>query len=78
MTTTATIDELYAQHIRPLPPSARLRLIELLAHDLAEATDAPPAKRSILELEGVGAELWQGIDAQQYVNALRDEWDNRD
>ncbi len=29
----------------------------------------------LLELEGLGAEIWEGIDAQEYVNALRDEWD---
>jgi hypothetical protein len=33
------------------------------------------AKRSILALEGLGAEIWQGIDAQTYVDALRAEWD---
>ena len=32
---------------------------------------------SILDLEGVGAHLWHGQDAQEYVNAIRDEWDNR-
>jgi hypothetical protein len=78
MTTTINIEELYAQQLRPLPLAARLRLIELLAHDLAIATEQLPATRSILELEGVGAELWRGIDAQEYVNALRDEWDNRE
>jgi hypothetical protein len=33
--------------------------------------------RSLLELEGLGAEIWQGIDAQDYVNELRKEWDHR-
>lgn len=27
------------------------------------------------ELRGLGKELWQGVDAQEYVNQLRDEWD---
>jgi uncharacterized protein involved in exopolysaccharide biosynthesis len=31
-------------------------------------------KRSILELEGLGKELWQGMDAQQYVDQERDSW----
>ncbi|MFZ4815187.1 MAG: hypothetical protein ACOYL5_11680 [Phototrophicaceae bacterium] len=35
----------------------------------------PKKKRSLMELEGLGAEIWQGIDAQDYVNELRDEWD---
>ena len=28
-------------------------------------------KRSIMELEGLGAEIWEGIDAQEYVDKLR-------
>ena len=32
---------------------------------------------SVLELEGLGAEIWEGIDAQEYVDQLRSEWDHR-
>jgi len=28
-------------------------------------------KRSIMELAGLGAEIWEGIDAQEYVDELR-------
>jgi hypothetical protein len=31
--------------------------------------------RSLLELEGLGAEIWEGVDAQEYVDELRDEWE---
>jgi len=34
-------------------------------------------KRSIMELYGLGEEIWQGMDAQEYVNELRREWDHR-
>ena len=34
-------------------------------------------QHSILDLAGLGAEIWEGIDAQEYVNQLRDEWDDR-
>ncbi len=39
-------------------------------------------KRSIMELHGLGAEIWKDkngnlIDAQEYVNDLRKEWDHR-
>jgi len=37
-----------------------------------------PRKRSILELRGLGAEIWKDIgDAQEWVNAQRAEWDHR-
>ncbi|CAN5907016.1 hypothetical protein BH20PSE1_BH20PSE1_20880 [soil metagenome] len=33
--------------------------------------------QSILELEGLGKDVWAGIDARQYIDDLRDEWDAR-
>ena len=30
-----------------------------------------------MELHGLGAEIWEGVDAQEYVNELRKEWDHR-
>lgn len=34
-----------------------------------------PEELSILELEGLGKDLWKGIDAAKYVNDERDSWD---
>ncbi len=73
----AATDELYERHIKALPVAERLRLLALIAADLAVVAAEAPPKRSILELEGLGADLWQGVDAQDYVNALREEWDRR-
>ena len=36
-----------------------------------------PRQRSILELEGIGAELWKNIDVEKYINDSRDEWDRQ-
>ena len=33
--------------------------------------------RSNLELHGLGKEIWEEIDAQEYVNSLREEWNHR-
>jgi len=75
---TPSAKEIYEQHIKPLPLAERLRLVEMIAHEIATATEEKPTpKRSILELEGLGADLWEGIDAQEYVNELRKEWDHR-
>ena len=72
------INELYARYIKPLEPEDRLRLVGMIAHDLALAAASKQAgERSLLELEGLGAEIWQGIDAQVYVDELRKEWDER-
>lgn len=33
-------------------------------------------KRDIRELRGLGKEVWRGQDAQEYVDKLRDEWND--
>jgi hypothetical protein len=38
--------------------------------------DSPPPQ-SILDLDGLGKEVWLGIEATNYVRVLRDEWDAR-
>jgi hypothetical protein len=72
--TTTDLDQIYEQQIKPLPRAVRLQLLARIAQDLA-VPDEPQRDRSIMELHGLGAEIWRGIDAQQYVNELRDEWD---
>ena len=45
---------------------------------IAEHTGENAAKlRDIGEFRGVGKHLPPGIDAQEYVNQLRDEWDEK-
>ena len=46
------------------------------ADDLATAPHEAQ-RRSIMELRGLGKEIWQGVDAQKYVDSLREEWDHR-
>jgi hypothetical protein len=70
-------EEIYTRHIKDLPIAMRLRLLEITARELAATDIENRQKRSLLELEGLGAEIWQGIDAQEYVNKLRQEWDHR-
>jgi hypothetical protein len=70
------IEELYTRHIKPLPREEQLRLLAKVAENLADSGEEKPT-RSLLELEGLGAEIWEGVDAQEYVNGLRAEWDQR-
>lgn len=71
------IDELYTRHIKPLSPSDQRRLLARMARGLMGEDDTASDEHSLLELEGVGAEIWQGVDAQAYVHTLRDEWEPR-
>ncbi|MBZ0281626.1 MAG: hypothetical protein K8L97_12875 [Anaerolineae bacterium] len=60
------------QEIRRLDIDDRKLLISWIVDSLSE----PPKKYSILDFEGVGAHLYDGQDAQQRVNEMRDEWDD--
>ena len=74
--TSLTIDELYEQQIRALPLRERLRLAQRILTEAADANaEGREGRRSLLELEGLGAELWGSVDAQAYVERLRHEWD---
>jgi hypothetical protein len=53
----------------------RLRLIAELAASTATSAASEP-QHSILELRGLGQEIWQGIDAQQYVQRERASWNS--
>lgn len=58
---------------RTLTPEEQLQLIhELIA--VARHQVAAKPKRSIMELKGLGKEVWNGIDAQEYVNQERGAW----
>ncbi|HTG15539.1 MAG TPA: hypothetical protein VK747_09755 [Blastocatellia bacterium] len=76
---TMTAKEIYEQLVKRLPPEERLQLVEMLNRDLAARPpdERKKNKRSLMELHGLGAEIWEGVDAQEYVNELRKEWDHR-
>lgn len=65
-------DELLTEVLQ-LDPREQARLIEVVAQHLAEPT-TEPRRHSILELRGLGKEIWQGIDAQEYVRQERASW----
>jgi hypothetical protein len=71
-----TVAEIMEQ-AKGLSQQEQKELIKLLVDALAVpgAWEAEPHRLS--DLRGLGAEIWQGIDAQEYVDRLRDEWDQR-
>ncbi len=75
MSATLSVDQLYEQQIRALPRADRLRLLGRIAEDLSANEGEDGQLVSLLDLEGVGAEIWQGVDAQAYIDAERESWD---
>lgn len=61
------------KEIQHLSVDERKALINIISDSLDD-----PKLHSILEFEGIGQGLLNGVDAQDYVSALRDEWDNRE
>jgi hypothetical protein len=74
MTIAAT--QIYRQHIQNISVQEQLQIVALITqHLMANESLRKPKLRSLLELEGLGAELWQARDAQEYVEQLRREWE---
>lgn len=72
------VEEIYEQHIRKLSKKERLKLLAMTADGLAEAKPSGGRRHhKITELAGLGKEIWQSVDAQQYVDSARDEWGER-
>jgi hypothetical protein len=59
--------------IQSLSQADQLRLLEDLAAIIRQQAIVEPL-HSFLELEGLGQEIWKGIDAQEYVNQERASW----
>jgi hypothetical protein len=79
MSVANRVEKIYKRHIRPLSVTERLQLLELTVHDLVDQPNLQAAnpKRNIMELHGLGKEIWKDTDAQDYVDKLRGEWDHR-
>jgi len=66
--------EALVQEIHMLPIAERKQLVMAILDSLTE--EQPAKTHSVLEFEGVAAHL-RNMDAQEYVNQLRGEWDDR-
>lgn len=72
-----TVQEMI-QEAKTLSLDERKQLVKALVDLLTEQPpEATKKKRNLLELAGLGAEIWEEIDAQEYINQLRSEWDHR-
>jgi hypothetical protein len=57
-----------------LSPEEKLQLIERLARDL-QRTPQPPLRLSWREACGLGKEIWEGVEVDRYIDALRNAWE---
>ena len=59
--------------VQALGPADRLRLIAELVGQLSGELDRQP-RRSLLELQGLGKNVWQGVDVDEYLRQERSSW----
>jgi hypothetical protein len=64
------------QQVKSLSRDEQKVLVKELI-DLLTDEPSPKPKRSLREFRGLGAHLYDGTDAQEYVSQLRSEWDER-
>ncbi len=58
--------------VEALGPGDQLRLFAELMFRLSGELAHKP--RSLLELEGLGQEVWQGVDVDEYLRRERSSW----
>jgi hypothetical protein len=69
---SATYDDVFSR-VQHLALVDQFRLLEDVAA-LARRRAVSQTRRSILEIEGLGQEIWQDMDAQQYIDQERAAW----
>lgn len=59
--------------IQKLSPEEQTRLLEELAAQVG-ARGGAQKRRNLLELQGLGKEVWKGVDVQEYLDRERRSW----
>jgi len=67
------LDRELDNELRDLPILHQRKLLDIVRL-MKKGSGALQKRHDILELKGCGKEIWKGVDAQQYVNKLREEW----
>jgi len=65
----------YVNGIDSLDIDEQLSLLEIISSKIKMNMKKTRKKQSILNLEGLGSDMWKGIDAQDYIQKERSSWD---
>lgn len=73
--------ETVLREVESLSETEQLRLVAQVSARLycreSSGSSARESSTSILDLEGLGRDVWQGQDAQDYVNHERSSWNGQ-
>ncbi|MCB0193647.1 MAG: hypothetical protein KDJ65_16990 [Anaerolineae bacterium] len=70
---TSTVEAVYEEHVKLLSVREKLQLVSKITQELSDLNSVDIPEHSLLELEGLGAEIWEKIDIDNYINELRSE-----
>lgn len=65
--------ETILREVEALSEAEQLRLVAQVSARLYTHA-SPESSASILDLQGLGSDIWRGQDAQDYVNRERSSW----
>ena len=65
----------YIYGIKLLSIEEQLNLLKIISNEVKNNFQKNNQKRSVMELEGLGADIWKGIDVQDYIRKERESWD---
>lgn len=71
--TRLTYDDVVAT-LPTLAPDEQLNLLEVLSSVLKKAMQPEVKRHTLLELEGLGAEMWSKVNVVNYIRQERDSW----
>ena len=74
MMTPVAIERKIIKEIKDLPVQHQKKILDIVQL-LKRGIQSTPKKHNITELKGCGKEIWKGINAQKYINKLREEWE---
>ncbi|MCD6298044.1 MAG: hypothetical protein J7M30_12915 [Deltaproteobacteria bacterium] len=69
----ATRHKKILEEVGKLNQAEQFRLLEQIVVLIRDKTTMK-TRRSILEIQGMGKDVWKNIDAQKYVDKERDSW----
>ncbi|MCB0209696.1 MAG: hypothetical protein KDJ52_10215 [Anaerolineae bacterium] len=73
---TLTVEAVYEEHVKLLSVREKLQLVSKITQELSNLNTVDiNLEHSLLELEGLGAEIWKDMDIDKYIDELRSEWD---
>jgi hypothetical protein len=66
-----------AAEIKNLKREEKLEVLEIVVNSLKDDLSRSKRKHhSLIELKGLGKDIWKDVDVEQYIDSERDSWNS--